>query len=122
MLVGNGEYGIQLSDDSDNNAIHHNSFFANGQNNLKNSQACDNGTYNLWYDETLLEGNYWSDYSGTGSYLISGSAAASDPYPFLTGEQVIRRYFPLLLRIGLFFFVVGLLVVVLFLIRRSKSV
>ena len=55
-LVGNGAYGIELSDSSVNNVIHHNDFLANGQN---TSQACDNGMNNQWYDETVLEGNYW---------------------------------------------------------------
>ncbi|MBY9002276.1 MAG: hypothetical protein KGD64_15255, partial [Candidatus Heimdallarchaeota archaeon] len=28
-----------------------------------------------------LEGNYWDDYIGAGSYSIAGLAGASDPYP-----------------------------------------
>jgi parallel beta-helix repeat protein len=134
-LVGNGVYGIGLSDVSDYNVIHHNDFIANGQN---TSQACDNGTNNQWYDETVLEGNYWSDYSGNGSYLIAGSAGASDPYPSLspyryTGETDISSStdtssssspaFPqdILVRIGLFFVVIGLIGVVFFFNRRKIS-
>ncbi|MHA2247682.1 MAG: right-handed parallel beta-helix repeat-containing protein [Candidatus Hodarchaeales archaeon] len=124
-LVGNGAYGIELSDDSANNVIHHNDFIANGQNTL---QACDNGTTNQWYDDTVLEGNYWSDYSGIGNYSIDGSAKAFDPYPSLspyryTGEtdSSSSSAFPqdVLVRIGLFLVVSGLFVAVLFVNRRK---
>jgi parallel beta-helix repeat protein len=124
-LVGNGAYGVTLSDDSYNNIIHHNNFIANGQN---TSQACDNGGNNQWYDETLLEGNYWSDYNG--SYLIAGSAGASDPYPSLspyryTGEtdSSSSPVFPqdVLVRIGFFLVIIGLIVVVFFVNRRRLS-
>ncbi|MFX0171213.1 MAG: NosD domain-containing protein [Candidatus Hodarchaeota archaeon] len=123
-LVGNGVYGIELSDDSANNVIHHNDFIANGQN---TSQACDNGMNNQWYDETVLEGNYWSDYSGNGSYLIAGSAGASDPYPSLSPYRYTSSSsspaFPqdVLVRIGLFLVVIGFLVVVLFVNKRKIS-
>jgi hypothetical protein len=118
-LVGNG-YGIELSEDSDNNVIHHNDFIANGQ---YTSQAWDTGMNNQWHDETVLEGNYWSDYFSVGSYLIAGSAGASDPYPSLspyryTGETPFPH---VLVRIGLFLVFTGLFVVVLFVNRRQKS-
>ena len=80
LVSENRYYGIVLFEDSYNNRIHHNNFKGNGL----NPQACDNGTNNQWYDVTILEGNYWSDYSGAGSYLIVGSAGASDPYPSLS--------------------------------------
>jgi hypothetical protein len=123
-LVGNGAYGIELFDDSAINIIHHNDFITNGQN---TSQACDNGMNNQWYDETVLEGNYWSDYSGNGSYLIAGSAGASDPYPSLSPYRYTSSSsspaFPqdVLVRIGSFLVVIGLLVVVLFVNKRKIS-
>jgi parallel beta-helix repeat protein len=123
-LVGNGGYGIELSDESDDNFIHQNDFIANGQD---TSQACDNGTNNQWYDETVLEGNYWSDYSGTGSYLIAGSAGTSDPYPSLspyryTSSSSSPTFLEdVLVRIGLFLGVIGLVVVVFFINRRKIS-
>ena len=129
MLVGNGAYGIELSGDSDINVIHHNDFVANGQN---TSQAYDNGTDNQWYEETTMEGNYWSDYNGTGSYLIAGSAGTSDPYPSLSPYRYTDKIdtssspspvFPqeFLAIIGLFVVVIGLSVVVLFVNKRQKS-
>ena len=35
----------------------------------------------MWYDTVLNEGNYWSEYEGSGSYAINGSAGNTDPYP-----------------------------------------
>jgi parallel beta-helix repeat protein len=121
IMVGNGAYGIELSDDSANNIIHHNDFIANGQD---TSQACDNGMNNQWYDDTGLEGNYWSDYNGTGSYLIDGTAGARDPYPSLSPYRYTSETaFPkdILVRIGLFLAVIGLVVVVFFVNRRKIS-
>jgi parallel beta-helix repeat protein len=40
----------------------------------------DHGTNNIWDDGGFL-GNYWSDYSGTGWYFISGPAGSYDHYP-----------------------------------------
>ncbi len=42
----------------------------------------DSGTDNLW-DDGFSQGNYWSDYSGTGWYSISGPAGSLDHYPKL---------------------------------------
>ncbi len=47
-----------------------------------NSQnALDDGEANIWYEELLQIGNYWSDYSGEGPYVIPGSAESVDLYP-----------------------------------------
>jgi parallel beta-helix repeat protein len=120
-LSENSGYGLELSEFSDNNSIHHNSFIQNGQN---TSQACDDGLNNQWYDDTVLEGNYWSDYNGTGSYFIAGSAGASDPYP--SGEPHhptpsgidLNDFFSLLVRVGLFLGILGVLAATIFLSRR----
>jgi len=79
LLQENEEYGVYLRSDSDNNLIHHNTFVGNGLGG--NSQAFDECTDNIWYDTVTLEGNYWSDWSGTGTYSIDGSASSEDPYP-----------------------------------------
>lgn len=65
-----------LFDKSNNNTIHHNSF-------VDNTEQCtnDNWINNQWYDSKTNEGNYWSDYNGTGDYIIGGSAGARDPFP-----------------------------------------
>ena len=52
----------------------------------------------------IQEGNYWSDWSGYGSYQIDGEANAADLYP--EGRQGIGN------NIGLIFFV-GVLVCVI---------
>ena len=126
-LVENGAYGIELSHYSAKNVIHHNDFIGNGH---YTSQASDDCTNNTWYDETVLEGNYWSDYSGTGSYVIAGWARASDPYPSLSPYGYTREIdssssptFPqdVSVRIGFFLVVGGFLVLVLFVNRRKIS-
>jgi hypothetical protein len=42
--------------------------------------ALDDGSSNLW-DIGANQGNFWSDYSGTGAYSIPGSAGSVDNYP-----------------------------------------
>lgn len=51
----------------------------------KPPDARDEGADNTW-DDGVSTGNYWADYSGTGSYSISGSAASVDCYP----QQLVR--------------------------------
>ena len=46
------------------------------------SQGYDEGVHNMWYNESLKEGNRWSDYSGSGSYSIDGPSGFMDIYPF----------------------------------------
>ena len=88
LLKENRYYGVNLRDDTDNNLIHHNTFV---DNNLGGgSQGYDDGTNNVWYDSATQEGNYWSDWSGTGTYAIDGSAGAVDLYPL--GVPVIIEY------------------------------
>ncbi|MHA2201319.1 MAG: NosD domain-containing protein [Candidatus Thorarchaeota archaeon] len=50
-----------------------------GPSNLQNAQ--DDGEANMWYEEYSQIGNYWSDYSGEGPYLIPGDAESLDLYP-----------------------------------------
>ncbi len=68
--------GIALETNSHNISIIENWF---GPNNTQNAQ--DDGEENIWYDEYCQMGNYWSDYSGEGPYLIPGSAGSVDLYP-----------------------------------------
>ncbi|MBS3795977.1 MAG: right-handed parallel beta-helix repeat-containing protein [Candidatus Thorarchaeota archaeon] len=46
-----------------------------------NSNAYDAGYSNEWNNSTT--GNYWSDYTGTGEYLIPGPAGSVDHHPFI---------------------------------------
>ena len=87
-LISNREYGISLNTYSFDNTIHHNSFFNNGQG---DSQAFDNNSGTFWYDQASLVGNFWSDYSGEGSYIIAGTAEKTDPYPSHTHSPSISH-------------------------------
>ncbi|MFX0052140.1 MAG: right-handed parallel beta-helix repeat-containing protein, partial [Candidatus Hermodarchaeota archaeon] len=125
-LVENGNYGIAIYYQSDDNFIHHNNFLANGQ---SESQAYDDGTNNQWFSQTELEGNYWSDYNGIGSYPIAGLAEAKDSYPASSSYKYIgetesqtdpRSFYSHLTRISLFILVVGALGSLLFINRWKK--
>ena len=61
------------------NLVYHNSFVNNNPNGQ--SQAKDVGSHNRWYNESLKEGNYWSDWLGFLPYDIDGSANTVDMYP-----------------------------------------
>ncbi len=78
LIRDNDEYGIILLNGSDNNTIHHNSFIDN--NLAGSSQASDSGSNNKWYDETFLEGNYWSNLVAE-NYSIDGSSNSYDLHP-----------------------------------------
>ncbi|MBS3816279.1 MAG: right-handed parallel beta-helix repeat-containing protein, partial [Candidatus Thermoplasmatota archaeon] len=84
-ISSNSNYGLYFRSGTSNNLIYHNDI-------LNNSiQAADDGTDNQWYNATLEEGNYWSDYNGTDmdgdgvgetNYTkIDGSAGSNDTYP-----------------------------------------
>ena len=75
----NSDYAISISSLSENNTIHHNSFIDNNPGGT--SQATDDGSNNIWFDNITDEGNYWSDWIGVGDYDIDGSALVVDPYP-----------------------------------------
>ncbi|UCG00905.1 MAG: hypothetical protein JSW11_14965 [Candidatus Heimdallarchaeota archaeon] len=66
---------------------------------------------------------YWSDYNGSGSYFIAGSAGTSDFYPsggsYHPTPSVIdlSGFFSLLVRIDLFLGILGVLAVTIFLSR-----
>ena len=62
LIAASSHLGTSVDGYCDNNNIHHN-FYVN---NYRKPQAEDDGTNNLWYNDSLNEGNYWSDYSGTG--------------------------------------------------------
>ncbi len=68
--------GIYLGTDSTNVTVLESWL---GPDNTVNAQ--DDGAENMWCDEPLQIGNYWSDYTGEGSYTIPGSANSIDLYP-----------------------------------------
>ncbi len=78
-LMNNTRYGLKIDSESENNLIYYNNFFGNSPS--ETSQAYDNGTNNIWFNEKKKKGNYWSDWNGKGVYYIDGSAKTSDMYP-----------------------------------------
>ncbi len=88
LLQENIYIGVCLNLDSDNNLIHHNTFVDNNLGGT--SQAWDGGANNTWYDTATQEGNYWSDWSGIGTYSIDGHVNSVDLYPL--EEPMVVEY------------------------------
>ena len=78
FIESNGLIGIYLDSNSANFTIHHNAFIDNSLE--EDSQAIDNGLNNLWYDDILMEGNFWNNWI-SGTYPIAGIAGSLDLYP-----------------------------------------
>ncbi len=91
-----GAWGIYLGKSTYDNLLYHNSIINN------TDQAIDDGNNNQWYNPTLQEGNYWSDYSGgdtdgdgigeTPYTNIDGSAGSEDKYPLVKSN---KKYYEL---------------------------
>ena len=94
LLQENKYYGIKLGV-SDHNLIHHNTFYENNPLGYTDgmftgyAQGYDSKTTSLWYDDSVNEGNWWSDWSGVGSYVLDGGFFTynEDLYPL--GAQPI---------------------------------
>ncbi|NPD89316.1 MAG: hypothetical protein HGN29_11370 [Asgard group archaeon] len=88
---GSTSYGLSMSLSVGLNKIYHNAFY---DNNLDGTtiQALDDAG-DQWYDDVLLEGNYWNDFTGatSSSYPIDGAAGSVDLYP-LDFIPVISEY------------------------------
>ena len=79
VFESNGEWGLEFTETSENNLVYHNNFIDNCPVGI--AQGRDSSGNNLWYNEALLEGNYWNDYSGSGNYSIEGTFGCCDQYP-----------------------------------------
>jgi len=75
-IFQNTGYGIYVND-ATTTSIHHNNFHGNNGGSV---QGFNDVTAVLW-DDNSSEGNYWSDWNGTGTYSINGTAGAEDMYP-----------------------------------------
>jgi parallel beta-helix repeat protein len=86
-LIADNDMGLELGDASNNTKVHHNSFI----NNARQAWSSRHGPgENWWYDQISQEGNYWSDYEGTGSYTIEGEGE-QDLYPL---SEPLHSYTP----------------------------
>ncbi len=79
FIQDNVAYGVYIFSSTSYNLIYRNIFYNNNFGGT--SQGFEDGTYNLWYDQLLLQGNCWSDWNGSEHYSIDGSANSSDLYP-----------------------------------------
>ena len=110
--ITDSELGIGLCRDASANSIFHNNIVNNS-----NNTEDDNPANNDWHHPVLLEGNYWSDYtgiddgSGTGKHAVAGDGIGDtkiphpaenyDNYPFMqvngwlaTGAPSITSFAP----------------------------
>ncbi len=81
--ISDNDYGVNLTCSVDN-LFYHNNF----NNNIRNAY-CDDGN-NTWHNTTVLEGNYWHDYTGLDldddgigdtPYTVPGPPVQHDEYP-----------------------------------------
>jgi parallel beta-helix repeat protein len=73
-FLNNTDTGIKLTATTENFALLNNLIGWNGVN------ARDDGHLNKW-DDGIAQGNAWSDYEGSGVYVIPGSASSVDNFP-----------------------------------------
>jgi len=85
-ISSNGDYGIYVNVQSNNNSVHHNVFIDN----VQSPQSYDSKGDNEWDDG--FEGNYWSDYTGNDTdedrvgdtpYVLGGPSGTEDRYPLM---------------------------------------
>lgn len=90
-LITNSEsYGLSFYRNSSNNIVHHNSFINNNLGGT--SQGYDEGIDNVWYENITEEGNYWTDWSGSGNYSIDGPSNSVDPYCLIDNPLEMQSY------------------------------
>ena len=90
LFINNSAYGIRISLGPTDNIIHHNNFI---DNNGGGVQGFDSTGNNYWND-TIGEGNWWSDYEARYvppaisdghvwniSYVVDGGVGSNDSYP-----------------------------------------
>lgn len=95
LVKDNIDYGINIGLNvvskfgaSTFNIMHHNTIINNSgpidplfDPYSEGCQAYSQGSNNTWYDVKTKKGNFWSDWNGTGEYIIEAGYDAVDPYP-----------------------------------------
>lgn len=85
----NGEYGLEFIQDSTNNFVYHNNFVDNFEGaGVSQGRDASTGNGNFWFNAVLAQGNFWSDYLGTGNYSIEGSIDCCDMYPLTSPVDI----------------------------------
>ncbi|MHA1668826.1 MAG: NosD domain-containing protein [Candidatus Heimdallarchaeaceae archaeon] len=75
----NSDVDIFINSLTSNNLIYLNVFDHNHP--FGFSQCYDIGDSNQWFEPKLLLGNFWSNWAGSGHYIIEGSSQSFDAYP-----------------------------------------
>ncbi|MFX1426760.1 MAG: right-handed parallel beta-helix repeat-containing protein, partial [Promethearchaeota archaeon] len=95
--IENHMYGVIIFSNNNNNLIYGNYFIKNGD------HAYDSGFNNNWDNGSL--GNYYDDYTGSGPYIISGSAGSEDYFPMFNPYDIpsVEKYTPLdqIIKVGI---------------------
>lgn len=83
LVVNYFTYAVFLDELTHNVTIFNNNFYNNTGNESYGSisQGYDEGFGNLWFNPSLLVGNYWNDLGSNTTYVIAGSAGSVDLYP-----------------------------------------
>ncbi|MFW6375873.1 MAG: Loki-CTERM sorting domain-containing protein [Thermoplasmatota archaeon] len=84
--ISNHSDGISFRNGSDGNEVYHNNFI---ENDFQVSMFCGNNT---WYNGTLQEGNYWSNYTGNDT---NGDGIGEDP-KYIMGNSDFSDKYPLM--------------------------
>jgi len=98
LLINNTIYhcadaGIRLAFQAYNNSIYHNNLINNTRGSFQGYDS--GGADNLWYNESLGEGNYWSDWVGVGPYFLGTMNNDSYPLDDLIGISENEIFVPI---------------------------
>lgn len=119
-LEKNREYGVYLDKESENNAIHHNSFIESGI--ITSSQGYDDGKGNIWYNKEIEEGNYWSNIQKSSTYKIDGKAGSIDKYPLKESKTIPMPTLPCATsRTSFSYIIIPISLVITVLIYKKKN-
>ncbi|MHA2211891.1 MAG: NosD domain-containing protein, partial [Candidatus Thorarchaeota archaeon] len=131
-IANSSQHGLALVGTSSHNVIHHNQFVNNGEEETYlidgermgelTSQGFDEGSNNTWYDSATEGGNWWSDYSGSGSYVMDGPSNAVDQYPNAGENQPKTAGLDLLQIAVVVSFAGGFLILLAWLFLRFRNV